>query len=99
MVDSDFVLQGAGRSHERPGNWLVSRRVGRTKMRGTRVRERRAIIIGVGFLCLAVLVVGARTRKDHQSKESISDGSAKKLLVSRMKQPGSPLTLSRVSVD
>jgi hypothetical protein len=68
-------------------------------MGGTRVGTQRAVYVGVGLICLAILVVGARPRKDQEGKGAAREGSGKKLLVLRMKQPGSPLTLSRISVD
>src|SRR5438128_12032176 len=68
-------------------------------MGGKRLGARRSAHVGIGVLCLAVLVVGAQPGRYQQGKGGAGEGSAKKLLVSRMKQPGSPLTISQVIVD
>src|SRR2546425_9323314 len=68
-------------------------------MRGIKLGVRQAAHVGVGVLCLAFVVVGARPGRYQQGKSAAQEGSAKKLLVSRMRQPGSPLTISQVMVD
>jgi len=67
----------------------------------TRVKARSMIPIVIGIVCLAVLVVAAQQRKDQDAPSGKAKGEASvsKVLVLKMRQPGSPLTISQVIVD
>jgi hypothetical protein len=60
-------------------------------MRKTRINAKSIAPMAMGMLCLAIVAVPARHLRNQ--------APVTKLLVTRMKQPGSPLTISQVTVD
>jgi hypothetical protein len=65
-------------------------------MRKTKFKANSIVLIVIGILCLAILVVSARPRKNQTTTDGVA---AKKPLLILKDQPNSPLTITSVIVD
>lgn len=71
-------------------------------MSASRVKKERLVPFGIGVLLLALVVISARPRVGQEPlvrKSATDKMSPSKLRVVRMKQPDSPLIISRIAVD
>lgn len=70
-------------------------------MRKTTIKANKIIAIVIGILCLAIFGAGTRPHKNQVPTSKFADQASpnKPLLVLRMKQPGSPLTIRDMTVD
>ena len=65
-------------------------------MSTTEINANRIVLVGIGILCLAILVVSATPRKNQTSTDRVE---AKKPLMIVKDQPDSPLIITSVVVD
>lgn len=65
-------------------------------MRKPKIKVNSIVLIVIGILCLAILVVSARPRKNQTPTDRVA---AKKSLLILKDQPDSPLTITSVIVD